>query len=271
MLRARGTALLLALATAFGARVSLAQGTGDVDRMIDNLKNGGDFRVRTQAALALGASHSPRATQPLCSGLTDPNITVRAAAAAGLGKLQLGGTDCLSSRLAEEPSPIVKSAIQRALEQVQGGAAEPAPVIGPGTKFYISVGKTTDKSGRTGESIDRLVRQGMQGAAGPASIAIAPSTETPVAAKKVLVAHKGLRAFYLSPRVGPIEYTSNTLKVRLEVAIFTYPDKAMVGNYTVPLTQEGVSGKDPASEDDLVKMAAERAIEKFPGIAARIQ
>jgi hypothetical protein len=39
----------------------------------------------------------------------------------------------------------------------------------------------------------------------------------------------------------------------------------------VPLTQEGVSGKDTASEDDLVKMAAERAMEKFPAIAARIQ
>jgi hypothetical protein len=268
MLRARGTALLLALATAFGAGLSHAQGTGDVDRMIDNLKNGGDFRVRTQAALALGASHSQRATQPLCAGLTDPNITVRAAAAAGLGKLQLGGSECLTARLAEEPSPIVKSAIQRALEQVQGGAA---PVIGPGTKFYISIGKTTDKSGRSGDGIDRLVRQGMQGASGPLGIAVAPSTETAEAAKKVLVAHKGLRSFYLSPRVGPIEYSGGNLKVRLEVAIFTYPEKAMLGNFTVPLTQEGVSGKDLASEDDLVKMAAERAIEKFPAIAARIQ
>jgi len=268
MLRARGTALLFALATAFGARLSHAQGTGDVDRMIDNLRNGGDFRVRTQAALALGASHSARATQPLCAGLADPNITVRAAAAAGLGKLQLGGSECLTARLAEEPSPIVKSAIQRALEQVQGGAT---PVIAPGTKFYISIGKTTDKSGRTGDGIDRLVRQGMQGASGPQGIAIAPSTETPEAARKVLGAHKGLRSFYLSPRVGPIEYTGGSLKVRVEVAIFTYPDKAMLGNYAVPLTQEGVSARDPASEDDLVKMAAERAIEKFPAIAARIQ
>lgn len=268
MLRARGTALLLGLATAFGAGVAHAQGTGDVDRMIENLKSGGDFRVRTQAALALGASHSPRATQPLCAGLTDPNITVRAAAAAGLGKLQLGGAECLNARLAEEPSPIVKSAIQKALEQVGGGAA---PVIGPGTKFYISIGKTTDKSGRTGDGIDRLVRQGMQGAAVPVGAAIAPSSETPDGAKKVLAAHKGLRSFYLSPRVGPIEYTGGNLKVRLEIAIFTYPDKAMLGNYAVPLTQEGVSGKDTASEDDLVKMAAERAMEKFPGIAARIQ
>ncbi|HEV8550038.1 MAG TPA: HEAT repeat domain-containing protein [Polyangiaceae bacterium] len=270
MLRARGVALVLILAGGLVGGHARAQGTGDIDRMIDNLKNGGDFRVRTQAALALGASHSPRATEPLCTGLADLNTTVRAAAAAGLGKLQIGGAECLSARLATEPSPIVKSAIQKALEQVAGGAG-PAPAIGPDTKFYISIGKTTDKSGRTGDGIDRMVHQAMQGAAGTLSIAIAPSAETPEAAKKLLAAHKGLRSFYLSPKIGPIEYSGDSLKVRIEVAIFTYPDKAMLGNYAVPLTQEGVSGKDPASEDDLVKMAAERAMEKFPAIAARIQ
>lgn len=268
MIRARGAALLLALAAAFTGRPAHAQGVGDVDRMIDNLKNGADFRVRTQAALALGASHSQRATAPLCAGLADPNITVRAAAAAGLGKLQLGGADCLSARLAEEPSPIVKSTIQKALEQVKG---EAPPVIGPATKFYISIGKTTDKSGRTGDGVERMVRRAMQSAAGPLGIAIAPSTENAADAKKVLAAHAKLRSFYLSPKVGPIEYSGDNLKVRVEIAIFTYPDKALLGNYAVPLTQEGVSARDPASEDDLVKMAAERAMEKFPGIAARIQ
>ncbi|HTQ05808.1 MAG TPA: HEAT repeat domain-containing protein [Polyangiaceae bacterium] len=273
MLRVRGLpksslALLLAVAWLFVGRAALAQGTGDVDRMIDNLKNGSDFRVRTQAALALGASHSPRATAALCAGLGDPNVTVRAAAAAGLGKLQLGGTDCLSARLADEPSPIVKSAIQKALEQVKGGAL---PAIGPSTKFYISIGKTTDKSGRSGDGVDRMVHASMAGAAGDVAVAIAPDGETADAAKKVLAAHKGLRAFYLSPKVGPIEYGTDTLKVRLEIAIFTYPDKSLLGNFAVPLTQQGVSGKDTGSEDDLVKMAAERAMQKFPGIAAQIQ
>jgi len=268
MLRVRGLTLLMGTAAMLVGRAAFAQGTGDVDRMLDNLKNGSDFRVRTQAALALGASHSPRATPALCAGLTDSNTTVRAAAAAGLGKLQLGGTDCLSARLADEPSPIVKSAIEKALEQVKGGAL---PAIGPTTKFYISIGKTTDKSGRTGDGIDRMVKSSMAGAAGPIAVAIAPEGETPEAAKKVLAAHKSLRAFYLSPKVAPIEYGADTLKVRIEIAIFTYPDKSLLGNFAVPLTQQGVSGKDPASEDDLVKMAAERAIQKFPGIAAQIQ
>jgi hypothetical protein len=268
MLRSRGLAALLAAAWLFAGRHALAQGTGDIDRMIENLRSGADFRVRTQAALALGASHSPRATAVLCSGLADPNITVRAAAAAGLGKLQLGGTDCLNARLADEPSPIVKSAIQRALEQVKGGSL---PVIGPSTKFYISIGKTADKSGRTGDGIDRMVRASMVAAAPGLAIALAPDGESAADAKKLLAAHKGIKAFYLAPRIGPIEYGSDTLKVRIEIAFFTYPDKALLGSFAVPLTQQGVSGKDPSSEDDLVKMAAERAMQKFPGIAAQIQ
>jgi hypothetical protein len=162
----------------------------------------------------------------------------------------------------------VKSAIQRALEQVKGGGS--TPVIGPGTKFYISIGKTTDKSGRSGDGIDRMVRGSMLAASGSLAMAIAPDGEAAADAKKVLAAHKGLKSFYLSPKVSAIEYSGDSLRVRVEVAFFTYPDKAMLGTFAVPLTQQGVSGKDPASEDDLVKMAAERALQKFPAIAAQI-
>lgn len=62
-----------------------------LDRLITALKSGGDFRVQTQAALALGASKNQGAVAPLCGALSDPNTTVRAAAAAALGKLALGG------------------------------------------------------------------------------------------------------------------------------------------------------------------------------------
>src|SRR5262245_45547724 len=77
-------------------------GDDAVDRASGQLKNGDDFRVRTQAALALGASKSKRAVDPLCRGLEDSNQTVRAASAAALGKLKQGGEDCLSKRLDNE-------------------------------------------------------------------------------------------------------------------------------------------------------------------------
>src|ERR1700712_1306583 len=88
-----------------------AAAAADVDHLVQNLANGSDFRIRTQAALALGASKSKRAVEPLCGGLGDTNATVRAASAAALGRLRLGGADCLQKRLATESSDSVKSTI----------------------------------------------------------------------------------------------------------------------------------------------------------------
>jgi hypothetical protein len=263
---ARCTALGVGLLLLLAALPARAQ--GDVDRMVANLKGGSDFRVRTQAALALGASKTERAVQPLCNALSDPNTTVRAAAAAALGKLQLGGAQCLEARAKTEPSATVKAAIQKASDLVKGGGE---PVFRPDTKFYVAIGKTSDKSGRTGDAVDRMVRKAMVSAAGALGIVIAPLTETPVDAKRRLGANKSVRAFYFSPRVAPFDYADGNLKVRLEIAFFTYPDKALLGNFAVPLTQEGVPTRDTTSEDELLEMAAERAMEKLGPIAARIQ
>src|SRR5262245_36442837 len=121
----RFVAVLVAIGTV--STTALAQPV-DINRLVDNLKNGADFRIRTQAALALGASKNGGAVEPLCASLSDANTTVRTAAAAALGKLNLGGSECLNARLASEQSESVKAAIQRALQQI-GGGAEPA--IGP--------------------------------------------------------------------------------------------------------------------------------------------
>jgi len=269
MHRAVRRALLGAgLCWVLAATSARAQGTGDVDRMVENLRSGSDFRVRTQAALALGASKTERAVQPLCRALSDPNTTVRAAAAAALGKLQLGGAQCLEERSRSEASATVKAAIQKALDLVRGGGE---PVFRPDTKFYLSIGKTTDKTGRSGDAIDRIVRSAMVGAAGPLGIVIAPGTETAADAKRRLSAHKSVKAFYFAPRVSPFDYADGNLKVRLEIAFFTYPEKSLIGNFAVPLTQQGVSPGDTTSENELLQMAAERAMEKLGIIAARIQ
>ena len=74
-------------------------------------------------------------------------------------------------------------------------------------------------------------------------------------------------AFFLSPRLPPFEYADGNLTVKLEVAMFSYPEKAMLGAFSVRLTQPDVSSQDTSSENDLVALAAERALEKFSRIA----
>ncbi len=239
-----------------------AAAAADVDHLMQNLASGSDFRIRTQAALALGASKSKRAIEPLCSGLADPNATVRAASAAALGRLRLGGSECLQKRLANEASDTVKSAIQKALD----------PVFTTETKFYLAIGKTTDKTGRTGDEIDGIVHSAMAGAASLLPVfAVAPSGEVLVDAKRRLGPHSGVKAYFLSPRIGPPDYSGGNLTVKLEIAMFSYPDKALIGNYSTKLTEPGVSAGDKDSENDLIKTAGERALDKFTTIAAHLQ
>src|SRR5437773_7955329 len=89
------------LLAAFFAAYS-ASAEGRVGFLIDQLKNATDFRLRTQAALALGASDDPSAASPLCQALDDPSNSVRSAAAAGLGKLKSPeGLPCLRDHMNE--------------------------------------------------------------------------------------------------------------------------------------------------------------------------
>ncbi len=263
----RGVLVLAVMFALLVGTEAKAQTPADVER-IAKLGTNPDFRVRTQAALALGATKQKSAVPPLCRALSDGNTTVRAAAAAALGKLKLGGSDCLKARIAVEQNATAKAAMEKSLAIL---LTPPEPVITSETKFYLAIAKTTDKSGRTGDGVDRMVRGAMEGAAPPLGIVLAPAAETQEQGKKRLAAHPKVKAFYFSPRVAPIEYVGGNLKVKLEIAFFTYPEKAMIGTFTVPLTQEGVDGPDPASEDDLLKMAAARALEKFAPIAARLQ
>ena len=101
--------------------------------------------------------------------------------------------------------------------------------------------------------------------------AFAPRSESVGAAKKLLRKHQKLRAFYLAPKVRKPEYKAGKLTIRVEVAIFTYPGKALKGSIPVKLTQHDVSSKDRGAETELIKMAAGRALEKFAKNVDRIQ
>lgn len=260
---------VLVFAGAFLVVPAVLAQASDIDRLVYNLANSEDFRVRTQAALALGASKSQRALTPLCSALGDSNTTVRAASAAALGRLALGGTDCLEKRLASESSDVVKATIRKALETIRGGGGGAEPAFDSATKFYISIGKTTDKTGRGGAEVDGIVRGAMTSKVGQtAGFLAAPGNESVPDAKRRLGQHPGVKAFFLSPSVSPPDYTGGNLKVRLEVAMLSYPEKNLIGSFSVNLTEPGVEPGSVENENELIRMASERAVDKFAGIAA---
>ncbi|HVU00399.1 MAG TPA: HEAT repeat domain-containing protein [Polyangiaceae bacterium] len=263
--------VLLAWAVGLGTALSTAPARADddrVDRMGTELRNNEDFRVRTQAALALGASKDKRAVAALCDGLDDSITTVRAAAAAALGKLALGGKKCLETHIDSETNESVKTVLQKALDKVKGGSK---PALASDTKYYVAIGPTTDKSGRDGTAVDDLVHEAMEGAVSELEgCVIAPRDEKPTDAKSLLAKHKNVKAFFLWPKVMPPDYSGGNLTVRFEIAIFTYPGKALKGTIPLKLTMPDVSGTDRGSEDDLIKQAAQSAFKRFSGNAERL-
>ncbi|MFT3771944.1 MAG: HEAT repeat domain-containing protein [Minicystis sp.] len=137
--------LLSALGTALFPSEARA---ASVAELASQLKASDDFRVRTQAALALGASGEEAAVKPLCDALGDSNASVKVAAAAALGKLgKPSGVPCLKAALAKETTPSVKAQEEKSIAALDkagsagsapsGPAAPPPP--GPDTKYYVAI------------------------------------------------------------------------------------------------------------------------------------
>jgi hypothetical protein len=232
-----------------------------VVKMAERLRNENDFRVRTQAALALGATKHKKAVEALCSGLDDSNTSVRAAAAAALGKLALGGLDCLKSHRDAETSDSVKSILEHAIEKVQVGSRR---AVSAETKYYVAVGPTTDKTGRSGTEVDDIVHASVEESSSRLDrCVIAPRDEKTSQASTVLKKWKHLHAFFLWPKVMAPDYSGGKLTLRFEIAIFTYPGKALKGTIPVKLTMPDVDSPDKSSENDLIGRAAATAFEQF--------
>ena len=268
---ARGAlAFVAAMGVLFGLLVSVPAAAGDrVARLADQLADAEDFRVRTQAALALGASADKRALEPLCEALEDSNTTVRAASAAALGKLRMGGEECLSDQLEDESNASVKSVIRKSLGKLKGGGSKK---LGASSKYYIAIGKLKDKSGRAGGDLDKMVRQAMLAAIdGLDGFVVAPESESSSQAKKILKKHKNVTAFYLWPKLKKPTYTGGKLSIKISLSIFSYPGKALMGMTSTKLSMPGVSKGDEDSEDFLIKACAEKVLQKFSSSAGSIR
>jgi hypothetical protein len=243
--------------------VVVASSAGAQDRVtqqISLLHANSDFRVRTQAALALGSSKDARAVTALCKGLDDSNTTVRIASAAGLGRLNLGGSECLKRRLGKEQSSSVKGSIERALSQL----GPSGPAIDAKTKFYVAIGGTSHDTSRT--DIDTMIRRGMAKAATSAGgFALAPNGETVGQAQGVLAKHGQVKGFYLAPKLS-MTYAGGRLNIKLSVAMLSYPDKNMIGQFSKTVASP-TSEPDPSLEAELVTYAAEAAMKQFSQVA----
>lgn len=222
-----------------------------------------DFRVRTQAALALGASQEKKSLPALCQGLKDTHRTVKIASARALGRLRLGGQDCLKSRVEAEPDKAVRAALERALADLGAESAVVEPAVSQQTKYYLALGTLQGPSRLAGVVRSALVR----GVAPRQDVAVAPVNETVTQATQVLSRYKQARGFVLSPQVAPPVYVDGRLEMKLTVTILSYPGQAILGTFSQSAAQQGVTEPSPQLEQELLVALAEAAMKKFLTLA----
>jgi hypothetical protein len=237
-----------------------ARGDGRTTFLADRLRSD-DFRVRAQAALALGATNDDAAVQPLCGALSDGNDVVRQAAAAALKRLgKSSAVGCMKARLSVEPSADVKLQLTRAIESLDsssgGGGGAPRNVAN--AKFYVSIAVSNNSTGRDGNRISTMITNKLDALG---AYQVAPRVESPDAARSV-IARRNLKGYYLSVS-AELSDTDRGLKALVRIAVFSYPSRDLRGEVAPYAIATGARKGDTGTEDSLLQAVAERAVEQF--------
>lgn len=253
--------VMIALMIVSGA--SLARSQASLEFLVTQLQDT-DYRVRTQAALALGTLGQPKAVAPLCGALADVNVSARAAAAAALAKLmQEEGAGCIKRVLAKEEVASVRSQMVRSLSVLAAVAPKHwPPPIGPKTQAYVAIELGSAGNALPAEVASNLRTAMMSRLLSHDRIAVAPEKETSAQAATAMRG-KAVKGYILSAKVEPPRYEGGSLSQTVRVLIFTYPDRSLKGEVAPRLSQSNTPTKDEASERYLSTMAAENATDTF--------
>jgi hypothetical protein len=132
----------------------------------------------------------------------------------------------------------------------------------------VAIGPVADKTGRGDKTVEQIVGSTMQEKLlSLRGYAVAPQGESAPNARRI-IKQKSLHGYLLQTRVEPLRSSANGLTVQVRVTMWSYPAKALQGEFSPKLTMSGASAGDTESEDSLIKMAIEKAIESFAQVTA---
>ena len=267
-----------------GARQAFAQ-PAPVPRVADllpRLAGATDPRVRAATVLQFGATNDDAAIDTLCKELSDNSEIVRISAATALRRLaRPAALPCLRTRLTAEGSEGPKLQITRAIQSLESAPAPPAapPPAGAGSydppqhsgaKYYVAISPVTSTNDRPQTEVEavvlRAIRQKLESAP---DVQIAPSKESPEAAKKVLSSRKA-KGFYLSVSVEKFEYAGGNLRVKVNIAIFSYPSRTLIAPSGKAATMSGVAPGNHGAEDQLLEAVSAAAAKQFTDSVAQM-
>lgn len=222
----RSGCLLLLVLALVAPRIALADSRTDfLTRM---LSESSQFRVRAQAALALGQRESePTAVRALIGALRDTHPAVRAASAAALESLQASEALSPLRAVRGDQDPAARSAIERAIAAIEKAGARPKlpEPSGPPT-YYVAVGTPSTQADLSSTALRALRDHMLKQVAPIQGVRLAPENEPHAAATSVLKS-KRLVGYYLDSAVTKLEPKDGALRAQVSVIVGTYPGRAM--------------------------------------------
>jgi HEAT repeats len=240
------------------------------DFLIRMLSTSSQFRVRAQAALALGSgAPDESAVNALAYALRkDDHPAVRAASASALERLR--ATNQLSSlkEALRDEDKAVRAAAKRAIEELSRVAAikqQPSslPSSGP-SMFYVGVGTPATQAQGLSPNLlrvlrDHVAREVMQFS----GVRLAPEKETPAAAERELKTQK-LTGYYIDSSVTSLETRPDgSIRAQVSVIVGTYPGRDMRAMLSGAATISGVGTGDSARLE-AVQAAYSGALRRLP-------
>jgi hypothetical protein len=263
--RSWAAALIVSLCLASGVQ---ADSRGDF--LIRMLSTSSQFRVRAQAALALGSgSPDESAVNALAYALRkDDHPAVRAASASALERLRATNQLSALKEALRDQDKAVRAAAKRAVEELSRVATvkqQPSslPSSGP-SMFYVGVGTPATQAQGLSPNLlrvlrDHVAREVMQFS----GVRLAPEKETPAAAERELKTQR-LTGYYIDSSVTSVETRPDgSIRAQVSVIVGTYPGRDMRAMLSGAATISGV-GTGDAARLEAVQAAYSGALRRLP-------
>jgi hypothetical protein len=256
--------LLSALIIALGWLVTLPlQADSRGDFLIKMLSSSDQFRVRTQAALALGSRPpEPTAVKALIAALRDEHPAVRSASAGALELLKDPGSLVALKAARKDKDTSARSAIEHAIATLERSATPSTPEPSASSTFYVAVGTPSSQALAT-PALRGLREHVVKEVASLSGVRIAPENEGQAQATSVLRSKK-LVGYYLDSSVTKIEEKpGGALRAQVSIIVGTYPGRAMRVMLSGAATVSG-SGTGESAKVQAVEAAFTGALRRLP-------
>jgi hypothetical protein len=252
---------------------SVALADARTDFLMRMLSTSTQFRVRAQAALALGSQTGREVVSALTSALRDEHPAVRAASAAALERL--GDTSAIPALKSaqNDRDGAVRTAVRSALA-VLGAAMQPKrqpvapdvevppPSNGPST-YYVGVGVPGSQVGLSQQALEKLRGHVSSQVSQLSGVRLAPANEDRKAAEKVIRSQK-LVGFYIDSSVTSIEIKADgSVRAQVSVIVGTYPGRDIRAMLSGAATLSG-GGSSEEAKVQAIQAAFQGALRRLP-------